>query len=73
MWCARVNEWNLETVAKNGGCLFLICRPFVALEIIQNNLKLLADNHTRENTKRTYGKHGINGSNVEIIAISEIY
>jgi hypothetical protein len=71
MWCTRVEKWNLETVARNGDCLFLTCRPFVAFEIIQNNSKLIAD--TREDTKCTWGKHGIYGCNVEIRAISEIY
>jgi hypothetical protein len=66
-----VDQWNLETVAKNGDCLFLTCRPFVAFESIQNNVKLLAD--AREDTKYTWGKHTICDSNVEIIAISEMY
>jgi hypothetical protein len=45
----RVDQWKLEIVARDGDCLFLRCRPFIAYEIIQNNLKPHAN--TKEDKK----------------------
>jgi hypothetical protein len=57
----------METVARDENCLFRRFYPFLAFEIIRNNVWLHVD--TRKDYEVYMGKNGVYGDNVKIILL----
>jgi hypothetical protein len=60
--------FSMETVTRNGNCLFRRFRPFVAFEGIQNKCGCLLIKEIVTKHKRK-----VQCTNIEITAVSEIY